>query len=400
MAGGERRGLRNALVVAEVAFSIVLLTGAGLLAKSFVRLAHVNPGFQPERVLAAGLTLPNTAYRTTPQAAQFYDALIERVRVLPGVRSAAVTDTLPLTGDDNRTSIKIPGYTPKPGERMRVHPRLVSAGYLETMGIPLEAGRTLTAADDVGTHAVAVISADMARLYWPNGDAVGKHFAVDIENTPSMEIVGIAGAVHNDALNRPVTVDVYLPYRENPFNGPPLSVTLVVRTERSEAALGPAIRAAAASLDRSLPVSAMRTMESYLSDSTAPERFNMALVALFAFLAAALAAAGLYGVLAYLVSRRTEEIGIRVALGARRADVLRLVMAQGIALAGVGAALGVAASFVGAELLSGLLFGVDPHDAGVFGTVPALLIAVAAVASYVPARRAAGVDPMVALRME
>jgi ABC-type antimicrobial peptide transport system permease subunit len=144
----------------------------------------------------------------------------------------------------------------------------------------------------------------------------------------------------------------------------------------------------------------MRTMESYLSDSTAPERFNMALVALFAFLAAALAAAGLYGVLAYLVSRRTEEIGIRVALGARRADVLRLVMAQGIALAGVGAALGVAASFVGAELLSGLLFGVDPHDAGVFGTVPALLIAVAAVASYVPARRAAGVDPMVALRME
>ena len=395
-----QRGLRSALVVFEVAFSLVLLTGAGLLAKSFLNLLSVNPGFQPEHTLAAGLTLPPAQYRTTPQAVAFYDRLLERVRGLPGVRSAAVTDTLPLSGDDNRTGISIAGRPPRPDEHIRIHPRLISVDYLRTMGIALLQGRDFTAADAAGDSPVAIISETTARQYWPDGYAVGGRFAFFQDGPPWIEVVGVAAPVHNSALDTESTPDVYLPFRENPFRYTPTAVTLVLRTGADGTAAASVIRPTVYALDRSLPVSEIRSMDDYLAESVAPRRFNLILVGFFAILALVLAAVGLYGVMGYLVSQRTGEIGLRMALGARRADVLRMILGKGLALSCMGVALGLAVSYAVSEYLESLLFGVKPRDPIVFGVVAVVLVVIATLASYLPARRASNVDPMQALRME
>ncbi|MBZ5610730.1 MAG: ABC transporter permease, partial [Acidobacteriia bacterium] len=396
----DRGRFRSTLIVVEVALSLILLTGAGLLAKSFAALLSVNPGFQPERLLAAGLTLPRTQYRSTEQAAEFYDTLLERARALPGVRSAAITDTVPLTGDDNRFGIKIDGRTAGPDERWRMHPRLVSSGYLETMGIALLQGRTFSVSDAAGNIPVAIVSENAARRYWPDGRALGRRFAFDAEHAPWIEVIGIAAPVHNRALDEESTPDVYVPLRGNPFGYPPTEVALMLRTGDSPTSLGSALRATVSSLDRTLAISRIQSMEAYVADSVAPKKFNLVLLGIFAVLAVALAAAGLYGVMTYLVSRRSGEIGIRMALGARQGDVLRLVIGNGLALAGIGVAIGLAASFVATRFMTSLLFGVRPFDPLVFAAVPALLIAVGALASFVPARRASRVDPLEALRIE
>jgi putative ABC transport system permease protein len=397
---GDRGKFRSVLIVAEVAVSLLLLTGAGLLTKSFLALMNVNPGFHAEHVLAAGISLPGTKYRTTQQAAQFHDTLLERAAALPGVRSAALTDVLPLSGDDNRMGIKIPGREPRPGEHLRLNPRLVSAGYLATMGIPLLEGREFTATDATGVRPVAILSETAARRYWPDGNVVGKRFAFSNDNAPWMEIIGVVGAVHNQSLDRDPTADLYLPYRENPYLFAPTSMTLVLRTVEDEATLAPAIRKLVRSLDRSLPVSHIRPMEAYVGDSSAPQRFNVVLLGAFAVIALLLASAGLYGVMSYLVNQRTSEIGLRMALGARPMDVLGLVVRKAMLLTGGGVVLGMMAAAAATQLMSRILFGVQARDPMVFAVAPVILIAVAMLASYIPARRASRVDPLVALRMD
>ncbi len=397
---GERGRFRSVLIVAEVAISLLLLTGAGLLAKSFLALMNVNPGFHAEHVLAAGISLPSTKYRATEQAAQFHDTLLERAAALPGVRSAALTDVLPLSGDDNRMGIKIPGREPRPGEHLRMNPRLVSTGYLATMGIPLLQGREFTATDATGIRPVAILSETAARRYWQDGNVVGKRFAFNNDSAPWMEIIGVVGAIHNQSLDRDPTPDLYLPYRENPYLFAPTAMTLVLRTVEDEATLAPAVRDMVRSLDRSLPVSHIRPLEAYVGDSSAPQRFNVVLLGAFAVIALLLASAGLYGVMSYLVNQRTREIGIRMALGARPMDVLRLVVRKAMLLAGAGVVLGMIAAAAATRLMSSLLFGVQARDPMVFAVAPVILIAVAMLASYIPARRASRVDPLVALRMD
>lgn len=397
---GDRGRFRSFLVVGEVAISLLLLTGAGLLAKSFLALLKVNPGFNAEHVIAAGISLPQSKYTTTQQAAQFHDALLHRAAALPGVRSAALTDVLPLSGDDNRMGIKLPGRAPRPGEHLRLNPRLVSAGYLATMGIPLVKGREFTATDATGIRPVAILSETAARRYWPDGNAVGQRFAFSNDIAPWIEIVGVVGAIHNESLDRDPTPDVYLPYRENPYLYAPTTMTLVLRTVQDETTLAPAIRSMVSSMDRSLPVSRIRPMRAYLGDSSAPQRFNVVLLGTFAVIALLLATAGLYGVMSYLVSQRTAEIGIRMALGARPMDVLSLVVRKAMLLAGGGVALGMVAAMAATRVMSSLLFGVQARDPMVFAVAPGILIAVAMLASYIPARRASRVDPLVALRME
>jgi putative ABC transport system permease protein len=397
---GDRGRFRNALVVAEVALSLLLLTGAGLLGKSFLALLDVNPGFRSTQVLTAGLSLGASKYKTTQQAADFHDRLLARALALPGVRSAGLTDVLPLSGDDNRMGIAIPGRAPQPGEHWRMNPRLVSAGYLETMGIPLVKGRGFNAEEAAGTRPAAILSQTAARRYWPDGNAIGQHFKFNNDNAPLMEIVGVAGDVHNNALDHDATADLYLPYHANPYFYAPTVMSLVLRTSGNEAALAPAIRSMVSSLDRSLPVSNIRPMEEYVAGSATPRRFNLVLLGTFALMALLLAAAGLYGVMSYLVSQRTGEIGIRMALGARPADVLGLVVKKAMILAGAGVSLGMIAALGVTRVMGSLLYGVEARDPMVFALTPAVLIAVAALASYIPARRAARVDPMVALRME
>lgn len=397
---GDRGKFRSALVVAEVALSLLLLAGAGLLGKSFLAILDVNPGFRASQVLTAGLSLSASKYKTTQQAADFHDRLLARALALPGVRSAGLTDVLPLSGDDNRMGIAIPGRAPRPGEHWRMNPRLVSAGYLETMGVPLLQGRGFNAEDAAGTRPVAILSQTAARRYWPDGNALGQRFKFNNDNAPLMEIVGIVADVHNHALDREATADLYLPYRQNPYFYAPNAMSLVLRTSGDQAALGPAIRSMVSSLDQSLPVSRIRPMEAYVGDSSAPRRFNLVLLGTFAVIALVLAAAGLYGVMSYLVSQRTGEIGIRMALGARPADVLRLIVSKAMTLTGVGVALGMVAALGATRLMSSLLYGVQARDPLVFAVAPVVLIAVAALASYIPARRAARVDPLVALRME
>jgi putative ABC transport system permease protein len=319
---------------------------------------------------------------------------------LPGVRSAAVTDTLPLAGDDNRSGIQIPGRPARPGERLRLHPRLVTKEYLQTMRMRLLEGRAFTAADEAGAKQVAILSETAVRQFWPEGRAVGRYFKFSADKAPLIEVIGIAAAVHNDAPEKEATADAYMPFRENPFGGTPRAATLVLRTEQDEAALAGAVRNVVGELDRSLPLSKMRRMEAYVEDSVAPNRFNLILLGLFAGVAIVLAVAGVYGVMAYGVNQRTAEIGLRVALGARPWDVVRQVMGRGLALAIGGVLVGFAAALAGTRLMSHMLFGVDPRDPGVFIAASLILVAAGALASYIPARRASRVDPLVALRNE
>lgn len=396
----DRHGFRSVLVMIQVALSLVLLTGAGLLGKSFLQLMRVNPGFQPDHVLTATISLPGSKYRSAAQAVRFYDSLLERAGTMPGVRLAGVTDILPLTGDDNRTGVQIEGREPRPGERFRVHPRLVSPDYLTTMGVRLLEGRMFTPADASEERHVAIVSDVAARQYWPGGSPVGRRFATTLENAPWIEVIGVVGAVHNRALDQEATPDVYLPLLQNPFRYVVTRVTLAVKLAGDEAAASSGIRASVSSLDRSVAVSDIRSMESHIADSTAPNWFNLLLLTVFAGIALSLASAGLYGTLSYLVNQRTAEIGVRIALGARPSQVLRGVMGRGLLLALSGIGLGTAAAMATTQLMSKLLFGVHPYDPVIFFAVPLLLFAVTLTASYIPARRATKLDALSALRMQ
>jgi putative ABC transport system permease protein len=395
--GMRRRWLRHFLVVSEVAVALVLLIGAGLLINSFWRLQQVDRGFDARNVLTLNLTLPQARYATSEQQAAFLKQVIERVQAVPGVRSAGLTSTLPLTGGPS-TEFVIEGRPPLAvGDEPAADIRIVDPNYFHAMGISLRAGRSFSDRDTAGAPKVMVINENMARRFWADEDPIGKRVTMKDWGPPlTGEIVGVAADVKANGLDSDTRPMIYWPYPQFPsiFND------IVVRAEGDPLRLVGAVKSQIWSVDPQQPIASVATMEQVLANSVAPRRFNMLLIVIFAAVALALAAVGVYGVISYTVAQRTHEIGIRVAMGARGADVLKLVVGQGMTLALTGVGLGLAAAVGLTRLMSSLLFGVSATDGPTFVIIAVLLTGVALAACIVPARRATKVDPMVALRYE
>jgi putative ABC transport system permease protein len=387
--------VRSIVVVAEIALAVVLLIGAGLMIRSLWKLQHVQLGFDPQNVLTAQISLPSARYRERQQITPFFQQLIEKVRALPGVNGAGAISTLPLRGGP-RTSIAIEGRAEMinilPQARPRIHPRIVTPDYFQSMGIPLINGRLLTWQDDSATSLVVLINQTAAQRYWPGQNPVGHRVQIGGGN-PWKVVVGVVGDVKSQGLDEDVIPEVYSPWEQSPER----SGTLVVRGT-NVASLAPAIRGIARELDKLLPISNVRTIEDIVESSIAAPRTNTLLLALFAGIALTLAAIGIYGVMAYSVAQYTHEIGVRMALGAESRDIVNLVLKQGMLLALAGALIGLIASWGLTRLMENLLFGVGTTDPLTFILIPLLLILVALLACWLPARRATRVDPLVALR--
>jgi putative ABC transport system permease protein len=396
-AAGRQR-VRGALVVAEVALSVALLIGAGLLLRSFAKLQDVRPGFEPNNVLTMRLNLPRTRYRENAESWNFYARLLQDTKALPGVQDVALTSQVPLSSTGGTAGeVEIPGKpAPRDGSQPSSAWRIVSPGYLRTLGIPLR-GRDFDEHDTADSQLVTIISEEMARRYWPGEDPIGKTVILRSFGGKPFMIIGVVGDVRSSGLDIEPGPMAYVPTAMAAGWNP---MQLVVRTRTEPTAQASAVRGVLRSIDANVPVYDTQTVEQFLYDSLGARRFNMFLLGSFAAVALLLASVGLFGVMAYLVSQRTHEIGVRLALGARPRDVFRLVIGRGMLLALVGAAIGLAGAFGLARFLETLLFQVKPTDALVFAVAPVLLLGVALLACYVPARRAMKVDPMVALRYE
>jgi putative ABC transport system permease protein len=398
--GGRRQRIRSTLVVLEVATALVLLVGAGLMIKSFWQLQKVDPGFNPDNALTVQVSLPKTKYPQESQQVAFFQQLIERVATLPGVQSAGAGHVVPLSGNDFVLAFEIDGRPPlQPGVTQSTNYYSVSADYFKAMGIPLRRGRVFTERDIKDSPRVAVINETMAKKIFPDEDPIGKRITFDNrqkENPEWFEIVGIVGDVKQYGLDQVTTMQTYEPYIQQTFP----YMTLVVRTTGDPTNLNAAIRSEVLKLDKEQPTTNFKTLNEFFSISIAQQRFSVVLLGVFAVVALVLSAVGVYGVLSYAVTQRTHEIGIRVALGAGRRDVLRLVVGQGMLLTVSGVAGGLGAAFALTRLMASLLFGVTATDAVTFASVASLLLAVALLACYIPARRATKVDPLVALRYE
>ena len=396
-AGGRQR-VRGALVIAEVALSVALLIGAGLLLRSFSKLQDVKLGFEPANLLTMRISLPRNRYQGDQEAWAFYTRLLRETRALPGVQDAALTSSVPLSGLGSTSGeVQIPGQAAAPaGSQPSAAWRVVSPGYLRTLGMPLR-GRDFDERDTADSQPVTIISEEMARRYWPGEDPVGKPVTLRSLGNKTYTIIGVAGDVRSFG---PDTEPGPTAYVSTAVMARAIQSSLVVRTRTEPAAQTSAVRAVPRSIDANVPVYDIRTIEQLLYDSLGSRRFNMFLLGIFAGIALLLASVGLFGVMAYLVSQRTHEIGIRLALGARARDVFRLVIGRGMLLASIGAALGLVTAFGLARYLETLLFQVEPTDALAFTVAPALLLGVALLACFVPARRATKVDPLVALRHE
>jgi putative ABC transport system permease protein len=409
-----RGWLRSAFVVIETALALMLLIGAGLLLRSFWHLQQVSPGFDPQNLLTMNLSLPDYRYREPQQRAAFYQQALEQIRALPGVVSAGATSILPLGGSNSSGSFRIEGRqvaqneSPPHGDRWAV-----TAGYFETMKIPLIRGRFFEQRDAADAPAgaapgvtapasaapsVAIIDEDLAKKYWPNEDPLGKRITFEgpRDNPKWREIVGIVGHVKHRSLEGESRVQYYVPHPQRPQSG----MNLAIRTTGKPTDLTGAVRGVIAGLDRDLPVFRVNTMEQYVADSMTLRRFTMTLLGIFAVLALVLASVGLYGVLSYSVTQRSHEIGIRMALGARAGDVLKLVVQQGMLLAGLGIVIGLLGAFALTRVMKTLLFGVGAADPLTYLVIAGLLAGIALLACWLPARRATKVDPMIALRYE
>ncbi|MEJ7811856.1 MAG: ADOP family duplicated permease, partial [Gemmatimonadaceae bacterium] len=397
--GVSRTGTRRAralLVVSELALSVVLLAGAGLLMKSFARLARVEAGFRPAGVATFTLALPEARYRTPAEWRAFGATLLERMAGLPGVTSAATASGLPLSGASFALVFDIDGTPTDPARQAVAQVRAVSAGYFATMGVRLARGRALTDADRAGGAPVAVINETAARRYFAGENPIGRTVRFRYGSPLFGEVVGVVADVRQFTLAAEAEPEVFLASDQYPM--PALSV--VMRSTGDPAALLGAARARVRELDADLPLHAATTMDDLVSESLSQPRLYMLLLGTFAGVALLLAAVGVYGVLSYAVSGRTREIGLRMALGATRGDVLRLVARQGLALTAAGVGIGLLGAVWATRIMGSLLYGVSATDAPTFAGVGVLLAAVAAAACVVPARRAARVDPMVALRAE
>ena len=398
MSGRGRQRLRSTLVVGETALALMLLVGAGLFLRSLARVEEVRPGFEPRGVMTAMLTLPRTRYPDNPKRIAFYQALADRLSAAPGVTSAALSMLLPFSGNESSASFQIkekPTGAGDPGPHGDI--RLVSPGYFQTLGIPLKSGRSFTAQDTENTERVAVIDENLARQYWPGENPIGQHIAGGAPGRQFAVIVGVVGHINHSDLAADTGKGVY--YYPMWQVAAPLT-SIVLKTPGDPAALAGAIRDAVRAVDPAQPVSQLKTLADMVSSSLGPRRFVVRLLGFFAVVALLMAALGLYSVISYSVAQRTQEIGIRVALGAQRESVLRLVVGQGVKLAMAGAALGLFGSILAGSWLKSQLFEVSAFDPLTFASMALVLIAAAFVASYLPARRAMQVDPSEALRYE
>ena len=406
-ASGGRSRFKAVLVVAEVALALVLLIGAGLMIRSFAQVGAIDPGFRAERVISTRVALPPAEYTDFQQWYGFYGRLIERVQSLPGVISAGVNSAVPLASGSSESGA-IPDNRPVEGDSMASALFQAASGdYFGTMGIPLLRGRLFDDQDIEGRTLVAVIDETMANEFWPDEDPIGRRVAFEFigDGTPPdpvwREVVGVVGHVRHYELKSQSRVQLYVPYTQPPIwfdRRPPLA--LFVRTQQAPATIVSAVRAELAQLDPNLPLFETQTMDDVMSREMATDRMFSGLLMIFSAVALVLAAIGLYGIIAYTVARRTHEIGLRMALGAGRSDVLALVMRRAVALTATGIAIGLAAAFAVTRMLGSLLFEIDPHDPLTFGGIAVLLALIALAASYVPAYRATRVDPVVALRYE
>jgi putative ABC transport system permease protein len=394
--GGGRGRFRAALVVAEIGVALVLMTGAGLLMQSFSRLMQVNPGFSPKNLMAFPLTLPPSRYSKPELQAQFYRQILEHVKGMPEVQSAGITSFLPLAGGSRYVFVCPEGRVCEGvGKDPTSAVRQVSAEYFEAVRTPLLNGRTIDERDIAGGSPVAVINETAAKHFFPGQNPVGKHIA-NSRDMVQREIVGVVADVKFNTLNAADVEEMYLPMAQVPWP----NTTLLVRSEASSQSLVAGVRAKIAEVDPSLPVAGISSMEEVVGASVAQPKLTMQFVGVFAGFALLLAAIGIYGVMAYTVSARKQEMGIRVALGARPADILRLVVGQGMRMTIIGVALGVAASLALTRLLASQLFGVKATDPMVFTATALVLVGAAFVACYLPARRATRVDPIIVLRYE
>ena len=397
--GAGRQRLRSLLVVAEVALSLVLLVGAGLLIKSFLRLSNVDVGFVPTNVLSMQLSMTQKSYPEPRQRAVFYEQLISRIESLPGVQAAGAVSELPLSGQENDTFFNIEG---KPAAAFGstendANIRGISPAYFQALGVPLLRGRFFDKRDGLDAPKVAIVNENFVKRYLPGEDPLGKQLIIDFGDPYKAEIVGVvAGIRHSSLAQAEPFPEMYVSVLQAPSYG----TNLVVRAAGDPVQLTAAIRGEVQSLDKDLPVYNVKTMEQHLSASAAQPRFRTLLLGLFACVALLLASIGIYGVISYSVTQRTHEIGLRVALGAQSADVLKLVVWQGMRLALVGIVVGVIGAFVVTRVMSSFLFGVSATDPLTFAGVSLLLAVVSFLACYIPARRATKVDPMVALRYE
>ena len=394
--GGNRT--RSVLVVSEVALSLVLLIGAGLMIRSLSRLRNVDPGLDSHNVLTMSFALSSTKYNKPIQQIGFYDQLLQRVRALPGVVAAGAIDSLPLGGGGSIQPVAIEGLPQVPmSEQPEVAVRVVEPGFIATMRIPLLQGRQLSSSDLVDRPAVILVSESMARRFWAGQNPIGKRLTMTFSPERSREVVGVVGDVKGDGLDvRDPVATLYVPLAQQPTP----FMSLVVRTSSPPSTLTSAISNAVHEVDREQPVVGVLTMDDILTDSLSHQRFNMLLLSAFSGLALLLAAIGIYSVLAYSVRHRMGEIGVRMALGAQRADILRMILGQGTRLALIGTGIGIVAALGLTRLAARQLFGVTATDPVTFLSVAALIILVALAACYIPARRATRVDPMVALRYE
>ena len=395
---GSSHRLRSSLVVFEVALSLVLLVGAGLLTRNFLSLLRTNAGFNSDNVMTMTLVLPTQKYKEQPQRAAFYNDLVQRAKAYPGVESAAVVNYLPLGQSNSSDSYLVEGEPePRPGNENDGRYRVASPDYFRTMGVSIIRGRGFTEQDKAGATPVVIVNETLARRHWPGQDAIGKRirFYGPQDKAPWMEVVGVIADVKHD-LTIPVEPEYYLPHAQDPWNG----MILVAKTSVDPASLAGALRQQVWSIDKDQPVFDVRTMEEVKSASLVLYSFSSVMIGIFAAVAMVLAAIGIYGVMAFAVTQRTQEIGIRMALGARTGDVLKLVVRHGMKLALFGIVIGLAGSWVLTRFIANLLVGVQPTDLLTFSVVSLCLLVAAFIACYLPARRATKVDPLVALRYE
>ena len=394
------RRTRAALVVLEIVLALVLLASAGLLAKSFLRLQGVRAGFDPTNVATARIALPTANYGKPEQATLFYKILLAKITELPGVRSASAAWWLPLTGSDITFNFDIEERPLPPGDQAMAQVNSVALDYFKTLGVPVLHGRDFTSHDDAKSPPVAIVSEEFVREFFPGQNPIGKRIkpaaSITPDKPPLREIVGVVADMHLISLSAKPKPQIYLPHAQFAVGG----VSLVVRSQINPQSLIETLRKTVSEVDKDVPLFRPRTLSEYASQSVSQPRFNAVLVGLFALIALLLAAAGIFGLTSYTVTQRTQEIGIRMALGAQRGDVLRLIIGQGMLLLGIGIVCGFACVFGIGHLLQSLLFGIGAHDTTTIVGVSAVLSLVALLACWIPARRAAKMDPVIALRAE
>lgn len=394
--GDSGRLLRNSLVVSEIAMALVVLVSAGLLIRSFWKLTHVDPGFCTSQILTLGLNAVDTRYKKPSDRVQFYSQVMDRLKAVPGIESVGMVNRLPLNGSNVLIGVSIPGTAVTTEKPESIDRRVTDPDYFRTLEIPLLKGRFFAPDDQPESPKVAIINQAFQQRFWPNEDPLGKQAILATKEPLTVTIVGVVGNVRHHGLAAEVQPELYVPYAQ----AAPEVMVVVTRTAQDPSSIISAVRSQVWAVDRQMPLNNLPTMEEVVSTSVTQPRFRTILLGSFALLALLLSAIGIYGVVSYSTSRRSSEIGIRVALGARRTNILRLILGQGVKLALIGVVFGLILSIFVTQLLSSLLYGIKPYDPLTMAVVPVLLIFVALIACYVPARHALEVNPMMALRME